>query len=72
MTSSRTPAAGSYCPGTAGLAKLMEVLEQVLDPRARRGVRHPCAGLVAAGIAAVSTGARSFAAIAEWSPTRIR
>jgi hypothetical protein len=44
----------------------MEVFEQVLDPRARRGVRHPCAGLVAAGIAAVSTGARSFAAIAEW------
>ncbi len=66
MTSSPTPAAVSCCPGTAGLARLMEILEHVPDPRARRGVRHPCVGLVAAGIAAVVTGARSFAAIAEW------
>jgi predicted transposase YbfD/YdcC len=50
----------------ASLCGLIQALEQVPDPRARRGVRHRWSGLVAAGLAAVVAGARSFAAIAEW------
>ncbi len=45
---------------------MSSVLEQVPDPRARRGVRHPWGGLVAAGIGAVVAGAQSFRAIGEW------
>jgi len=45
---------------------LLELFEQVGDPRARRGVRHRFAGLLAVGLAAVLAGARSFTAIGEW------
>ena len=41
---------------------LLELLERVPDPRARRGVRHR----LAVGLAAVVAGATSFAAIGEW------
>ncbi|MBL0886388.1 ISAs1 family transposase [Myceligenerans sp. I2] len=37
------------------------------DPRARRGRRHPVGALVAVALCAVLTGARGFAAIAEWA-----
>jgi hypothetical protein len=37
------------------------------DPRDRRGRRHPLAGLLAAGIAAVVAGSRSSAAIGQWA-----
>src|SRR4249920_3127773 len=40
---------------------------QVPDPRRRRGRRHPLAGLLATGIAAVIAGSRSFAAIGQWA-----
>src|SRR5207302_11223946 len=46
---------------------LLELLAQIPDPRKRRGRRHPLAGLLAAGIAAVIAGSRSFAAIGQWA-----
>jgi DDE family transposase len=57
MPSSPIPAARCHClPG---------LLAQVPDPRVRRGRRHPLAGLLAVGIAAVIAGSRSFAAIGQ-------
>jgi predicted transposase YbfD/YdcC len=46
---------------------LLDLLTQVPDPRKRRGRRHPLAGLLAVGIAAVIAGSRSFAAIGQWA-----
>ncbi len=46
---------------------LLGLLAQVPDPRKRRGRRHPLAGLLAVGIAAVTAGSRSFAAIGQWA-----
>jgi hypothetical protein len=40
--------------------RLFDLLAQVPDRRARRGVRHPVAVVLAVGIAAVVAGARSF------------
>ena len=59
MTSSPIPAARSQY--------LLELLAQVPDPRKKRGRRHPLAGLLAVGIAAVIAGSRSFAAIGQWA-----
>jgi predicted transposase YbfD/YdcC len=59
MTSSPTGAARSQY--------LLDLLAQVPDPRRRRGRRHPLAGLLATGIAAVIAGSRSFAAIGQWA-----
>ena len=59
MTSSPIPAACSQY--------LLDLLAQVPDPRKRRGRRHPLAGLLAVGIAAVIAGSRSFAAIGQWA-----
>ena len=42
---------------------LLDLLAQIPDPRKRRRRRHPLAGLLAVGIAAVIAGSRSFAAI---------
>lgn len=57
--------AGELPPGTE--RTLLQVLASVPDPRARRGVRHSFAGILVIGICAVASGARSFAAIAEWA-----
>jgi len=46
---------------------LLDLLSQVTDQRKERGRRHPLAGLLAVGIAAVTAGARSFAAIGQWA-----
>jgi predicted transposase YbfD/YdcC len=46
---------------------LLDLLAQVPVPRKRRGRRHPLAGLLAVGIAAVIAGSRSFAAIGQWA-----
>jgi hypothetical protein len=46
---------------------LLDLLAQVPDPRKRRGRRHPLAGLLAVGIAAVIAGSRSFVAIGQWA-----
>lgn len=59
MTSSSIPAARCQY--------LLDLLAQVPDPRKERGRRHALAGLLAVGIAAVITGARSFAAIGQWA-----
>jgi predicted transposase YbfD/YdcC len=59
MTSSSIPAARSQY--------LLELLAQVSDPRRKRGRRHPLAGLLAVGIAAVIAGSKSFAAIGQWA-----
>jgi predicted transposase YbfD/YdcC len=59
MTSSFIPAARSQ--------DLLALLAQVPDPRKKRGRRHPLAGLLAVGVAAVIAGSRSFAAIGQWA-----
>jgi predicted transposase YbfD/YdcC len=59
MTSSPIPAARSQY--------LLDLLAQVPDPRKRRGRRHSLGGLLAAGIAAVIAGSKSFAAIGQWA-----
>jgi predicted transposase YbfD/YdcC len=59
MTSSPIPAARSQY--------LLDLLAQIPDPRKKRGRRHPLAGLLAVGIAAVIAGSRSFAAIGQWA-----
>jgi len=59
MPSSPIPAARSQY--------LLDLLAQVPDPRKRRGLRHALAGLLAAGVAAVISGSRSFAAIGQWA-----
>ena len=45
---------------------LAECLQQVPDPRDRRGVRHTLTSLLLAAVAAVLAGARSFTAVGEW------
>ncbi|WP_206039060.1 transposase family protein [Rhodococcus sp. 105337] len=45
---------------------ILEVLDLVPDPRARRGVRHRLTVILAVALAAVCAGARSFTAVAEW------
>jgi predicted transposase YbfD/YdcC len=46
---------------------LLAALSQVPDPRARRGVRHQLTTILGLAVCGVLTGARSFAAIAEWA-----
>ncbi|WP_443669985.1 ISAs1 family transposase [Kineosporia corallincola] len=46
---------------------MLDLLGRVADPRARRGQRHPLAGVLAAGMAATLAGVRSFAAMAQWA-----
>ena len=46
---------------------LLELLASVPDPRRPRGVRHSLPGLLAVALAAVVSGARSFAAIGQWA-----
>ena len=50
-------------------ATVLSVLAAVADPRARRGVRHRLAVILALAVCAVLAGARSFTAIAEWGET---
>jgi len=49
-----------------GRPDLLSVFASLPDPRHRRGVRHALPVILALGVAAVLTGARSFAAIGEW------
>src|SRR3974390_2817785 len=57
----------SSMPDAARTRYLLDLLSQVPDPRDKRGRRHALAGLLAAGIAAVIAGSRSFAAIGQWA-----
>ncbi|CDZ87539.1 ISAs1 family transposase [Rhodococcus ruber] len=45
---------------------ILDVLDLVPDPRARRGVRHRLAVILSVALAGVCAGARSFTAVAEW------
>jgi len=56
---------GEVAPQARG--GLLEVLEAVPDPRKKRGVRHRFAAILFVSVCAVVSGARSFAAIAEWA-----
>jgi predicted transposase YbfD/YdcC len=49
------------------LPHLLGYLATLADPRARKGRRHPLVAILALAAAAVLTGARSIAAIAEWA-----
>src|ERR1700761_9235981 len=64
---SRPPMSSSPMAAAARSQYLLDLLAQVPDPRKRRGRRHPLAGLLAVGIAAVIAGSRSFAAIGQWA-----
>jgi predicted transposase YbfD/YdcC len=56
------------CPVLSGQrVRLLAVLADVPDPRARRGVRHRLAVILSLALCAVLAGARSFTAIAEWA-----
>ena len=63
MSPSPTTPAPAQLPGRP---ELLALLWSVPDPRDRRGVRHQLPVILAVGLAAVLTGARSFAAIGEW------
>lgn len=47
--------------------QLLSALESVPDPRHRRGLRYPLAGVLAVAVTAVIAGCRSFAAIGQWA-----
>jgi len=50
-----------------GAHGLFERLGQVVDPRKRRGVRHPLQSMLAIAACAVLSGVQSLGAIAEWA-----
>ncbi len=50
-----------------GEGGLMDLLKTIVDPRKPRGVRHPVVTVVAIGVCAALSGARSFTAIGEWA-----
>ena len=66
MPSSRTAPACPQPVRAGSPSELLELLASVPDPRRRRGIRHGLPGILAVAIAAVVTGARSFAAIGQW------
>lgn len=45
---------------------LLSVLATVPDPRGRRGKRHPLPAILAMAVAATLSGAKSYAAMADW------
>lgn len=47
--------------------RLLNALEAVPDPRDRRGVRYPLAGMLALAVTATVAGCRSFTAIGQWA-----
>ena len=46
---------------------LKEKISAIIDPRKKRGIRHPLANVLSLSVAAVLCGARSYIAIAEWA-----
>ncbi|MGH8337205.1 MAG: ISAs1 family transposase [Gammaproteobacteria bacterium] len=50
-----------------GEGGLIDLLRTLVDPRHRRGVRHPLVTVVAISVCAALSGARSFNAVAEWA-----
>lgn len=47
--------------------RLLSVLQRVPDPRDKRGIRYPLAGVLALAVTATIAGARSFSAIGQWA-----
>jgi len=66
MPSSRARSVRATTPSVLP-GSLLACLAQVPDPRHRRGVRYPLAGLLAVALGAVVAGARSFAAVGQWA-----
>lgn len=62
LSLSASTAGGDQVPPSGLLAALM----QLPDPRARRGIRHRLATVIAAAVCAVVAGSRSYTAIGEW------
>jgi hypothetical protein len=50
-----------------GKGGLMDLLEEIPDPRKRRGVRHPFKAVLGVAICAALSGAKSFLSIAEYA-----
>jgi len=50
-----------------GRGGLIELLQEITDPRKPRGIRHPLASVLALAVLAVLSGMRSYEAIAEWA-----
>lgn len=51
-------------PAPAG--SLLQVLQQIPDPRGRQGRRHPLGAMLATIVCSMLCGARSYSAIADW------
>ena len=60
---------GGFDAGSA--TSLLSALEQVPDPGRKRGVCHRFSTMLFLSVCAVVTGARSFAAIADWAAARV-
>jgi DDE_Tnp_1-associated len=54
-------------PGEGGCRDLLEALRAVVDPRDRRGIRHPLVSILALAAAVVVAGARSYVAVGQWA-----
>ncbi len=54
-------------PGPGSCRDLLEALRAVVDPRNRRGIRHPLVSILALAAAAVVAGARSYVALGQWA-----
>src|SRR5271170_4452724 len=50
-----------------GQGARLDVFAGLVDPRARRGVRHPVGHVVAAAACAILCGCSSFISVAEWA-----
>ena len=48
------------------MTTLREALEQIPDPRGRRGRRHPLGAILALAVCGMWCGARSLYAISQW------
>lgn len=64
MPSSPTPSLAAH---PTRRQHLLDALAAVPDPRDRRGVRYPLAGMLALAVTATVAGCRSFAAIGQWA-----
>lgn len=51
----------------AGEGGLFDVLQQITDPREKRGVRHPLVSVLAFAVCATLAGMQKFASIAQWA-----
>jgi hypothetical protein len=74
LTSDFLPAGGTIMSDKSRLALteipvegLKEKISAIVDPRKRRGIRHPLTNVLSLSVAAVLCGARSYIAIAEWA-----